>query len=168
MKLYNTLTRKPDVKSNGSNGKTCYELTREGCEKLLEAATKAMGNTYPKSRVGYSAALLTKAGHIYTGVSYVSDTDVLTMHGEAVALAHAATHGEKDIVAMTGPGCHVCKQLVYESSLRSGIDVVWVSKEGNEIKQIPNSTLMPYPWPSGGTQEKLGKVKAKKVARMRY
>jgi cytidine deaminase len=69
------------------------------------------------------------------------------MHSEATALAHAAIHGEKEVVAITGPNCHICKQLIYESSLNSGIDVVIIIEEGGEIKQIPISRLMPYPWP---------------------
>jgi len=123
------------------------ELTLEQCNALLKRADKALVNTYPESGSGYAVALLTKAGNIYEGVSYKSDTYTLTMHSEATALANAAIHGEKDIVAITGPNCHICKQLIYESSLNSGIDVLIIIKEDNEIKQIPISELMPYPWP---------------------
>jgi len=91
--------------------------------------------------------LMTKSGNIYIGVSYKSDTETLTMHSEATALAHAAIHGEKEIVAITGPNCHICKQLIYESSLCSGIDIVVVIEEDGKIKQIPISKMMPYPWP---------------------
>jgi cytidine deaminase len=123
------------------------ELTTEQCNELLRRADKALVNTYPESRSGYAVALLTDAGNIYEGVSYKSDTYTLTMHSEATALANAAIHGEKDIVAITGPNCHICKQLIYESSLNSGIDVLVIIKESDEIKQIPISELMPYPWP---------------------
>jgi len=134
--------------------KKYYELTEEECKKLLKLANEAMKNTYPKSGKGYAAALMTKTGSIYTGVSYLSDTETLTMHSEATALAHAAIHGEKDIVAITGPNCHICKQLIYENSLRSGIDVVVVIEENNQIKQIPISKMMPYPWPEKLQDEK--------------
>ncbi len=127
--------------------KTYYELTDEECKNLLRLGNEALKNTYPKSDDGYAVALITKNGNIYTGVSYLSDTETLTMHSEATALAHAAIHGEKDIVAITGPNCHICKQLIYESGLRSGIDVVVVIEEDNQIKQIPISKMMPYPWP---------------------
>ena len=130
-----------------SGGKKYYELTDEECRSMLKAGDEAMVHTYPKSNEGYAVALMTKAGNIYAGVSYKSDTETLTMHSEATALAHAAIHGEKDIVAITGPNCHICKQLIYESSLRSGIDVVVVMEEGGAIKQIPISEMMPYPWP---------------------
>lgn len=127
--------------------KKIYELTKEECEKLLKAARKAMANTFPKSNDGFAVALMTKAGNIYTGISYGSDTGTLTMHSEATALAHAAIHGEKEIAAITGPSCHICKQLIYESSLRSGIDTVEIIEENGKIKQVPISAMMPYPWP---------------------
>jgi cytidine deaminase len=69
------------------------------------------------------------------------------MHSEATALAHAAIHGEKDIVAITGPNCHICKQLLWESALRSGIDIQVITEEGTETKMTPISQLMPQPWP---------------------
>ncbi len=130
-----------------SGNKKVYELSKEECQKLFEAADKAMKNTFPKSNDGFAVALITKAGNIYTGVSYGSDTETLTMHSEMTALAHAAIHGETEIIAITGPSCHICKQLIWESSLRSGIDTVEIIEEDGEIKQIPISKLMPYPWP---------------------
>lgn len=129
------------------NRKTYYELTEGECKELLRQGDDALVNTYPKSGEGYAVALMTKQGNVYTGVSYKSDTYTLTMHSEATALAHAAIHGEKEVVAITGPNCHICKQLIYESSLRSGIDVVVVIEEGGTIKQVPISAMMPYAWP---------------------
>ncbi len=134
-----------------SNSKTYYELTQKECKKLLMRGAEAIKNTYPKSGKGYAISLMTKSGTIYTGASYSSDTWTLTIHSEASALAHAANHGETEIVAITGPNCHICKQLIYESSLRSGIDVVVVIEENNLIKQIPISKMMPYPWPDKPT-----------------
>lgn len=122
-------------------------LSPEQCNQLLARADKALANTYPEGNSGYAVALLTKGGNIYEGVSYKSDTFTLTMHSEATALANAAIHGEKEIVAITGPNCHICKQLIYESSLNSGIDVLIIIKGDKDIKQIPISELMPYPWP---------------------
>ena len=133
--------------AKSGKGKTTYKLTKAECEKLFKVETEAIKNTYPISGSGYAVALMTKSGNVYSGVSYISDTDTLTMHSEATALAHAAIHGEKDVVAITGPNCHICKQLIYENSLRSGIDIVIVIKGGKQIKQVPISKLMPYPWP---------------------
>jgi cytidine deaminase len=127
--------------------KKIYKLNKEECRKLLKAANKAMINTFPESNNGYAVALMTRAGNVYAGISYSSDTRTLTMHSEATALAHAAIHGEKEIAAITGPSCHICKQLIYESSLRSGIDTVEIIEENGKIEQVPISKMMPYPWP---------------------
>lgn len=82
------------------------------CNALLAKAQSALKQCYPKSGEGYAVALLTSQGNIYTGASYGSETATLTMHSEAVALAHAAQHGETEIIAITGPNCHICKQLI--------------------------------------------------------
>ena len=143
-------------------GKSTYKLSKDECSQLLKAEGQALKNTYPISGSGYAVALMTKSGNVYSGVSYISDTDTLTMHSEATALAHAAIHREKDVVAITGPNCHICKQLIYENSLRSGIDIVTVIKEGRKIAQVPISKLMPYPWP-----EKPSSLDNKKNQKMR-
>ena len=121
------------------------------CRDMLRVANENLKNTYPKSEKGYSVAVLTKKGNIYPGASYSSDTYTLTMHSEAVALAHAVQHGERDIVAITGPNCHICKQLIYENALRTGNDILIIIEENKKIKQIPISELMPYPWPEKPT-----------------
>lgn len=136
------------LKSKIVSGKTVYEIDELTCKKLFEKAGKSLVNAFPKTAVNkFAVALLTKNGNIYEGVSYGSDTATLTMHSEATALAHAAIHGETEIVAITGPNCHICKQLIYESSLRSGIDTLVIFMENGKIKRVPISTLMPYPWP---------------------
>lgn len=124
-----------------------YQLTSEECDALFQAAEKAFAHTYPTARDGYAVACLSRSGTAYAGVSYKSATETLTMHAEATALANAAIHGETDVVAIIGPNCHICKQLIYESGLHSGIDVTVIIKEKGVVKQIPVSRLMPYPWP---------------------
>lgn len=116
-------------------------------QQMLERAKAALKNTYPEAGNGFAVCVLTKAGNIYEGVSYQSDTQTLTMHSEATALAIAATHGEKDIVAITGPNCHICKQLIWESAVRSRIDVQIILEEDGKLKFVPISEMMPYPWP---------------------
>lgn len=107
-------------------------LDKDTCIKLLQESSKAKQNTFPERGKGEAVALLTKAGNIYTGASYSSDTETLTMHS----------------VAIEGPNCHICKQLIYESSLRSGINtLIIIEEEDGEIKQIPISEMMIYPWP---------------------
>lgn len=122
------------------------------CKEMFKIAKEVYKNIYPNGK-GFTAAVLTKKGNIYPGVSYKSDTYTLTMHGESAALVHAAIHGEKEIVAITGPNCHICKQLIYESSLRSGIDTLIIIQEKGKYSQIPISKLMPYPWPEQPTED---------------
>ena len=128
-------------------GGKLYEIPDAMFLKLLKKAQSSLHQCYPTSGEGYAVAVLTSQGNIYTGASYGSETATLTMHSEAVALAHAAQHGETEIIAITGPNCHICKQLIWENSLRSGIEVQIILKENGHLKRVPISAVMPYPWP---------------------
>lgn len=121
-------------------------ISEEQKTAMIEIAKKANSNTYPEPG-GYSVAVLTDKGNIYEGVSYKSDTLTLTMHSEATALANAAIHGEKNVIAITGPNCHICKQLIWESALNSGIDIQIIIEGKDGIDQVYISDIMPYPWP---------------------
>lgn len=123
------------------------QITEETARQMLRQAEAAKANTYPTANNGYTVAVLTAKGNIYEGVSYKSDTMTLTMHCEMTALANAAIHGEKDIIAITGPNCHMCKQLIWESALNSGNDIQIIMEEDGKIEQVPISSLMQYPWP---------------------
>lgn len=122
-------------------------IPKQTAREMLRRADEVKANTYPKDRIGFAVCVLTDKGNIFEGVSYLSDTYTLTMHSEMSALAHAATHGEHNVVAITGPNCHMCKQLIWESALNSGIDVQIVMQENDEIRMVPISSLMQYPWP---------------------
>ena len=124
-----------------------HEVSDQTAREMLKRAEAVRPNTYPNSGKGYTVSVLTDKGNIYEGVSYNSDTLTLTMHCEMTALAHAAIHGERNIVAITGPNCHMCKQIIWESALRSGIDIQIIIEENAEIKCVPISSLMQYPWP---------------------
>lgn len=130
-----------------SDGFQIYDLDDGTCRKLIAEGEAALKFTYPDSGKGYSVALVADSGKVHTGASYNSDTHNTTMHGEAVCLARAAQHGETRIVAITGPNCHNCKQLIWESSIRSRIDTLVIFLEDGAVKKIPISELMPYPWP---------------------
>src|SRR4030042_3928061 len=133
-----------NLKYSTINGRKKYEIPDDLCAEMLKRSGTALKQCYPKSGEGYAVAVLTAKGNIYTGASYQSDTFTLTMHSEAVALAHAAQHDEKEIIAITGPNCHICKQLIWESSLKSGIEIQVIIKENNRLKKVPISELMPY------------------------
>jgi cytidine deaminase len=130
-----------------------HTIDQKVAREMLDRASRALKNTYPTPGKGFAVCVLTKKGTVYEGVSYKSDTLSLTMHSEATALANAAINGEKDIVAITGPNCHICKQLIYESALRSGIDIQIILEEDSKIKLVPISELMPYPWPEKPTPD---------------
>lgn len=123
------------------------EISNEVARQMLDRAAAVKVNTYPNRGKGYAVSVLTDKGNIYEGVSYNSDTLTLTMHCEMTALANAATHGEHNIIAITGPNCHMCKQIIWESALRSGYDIPIIMDEDGELKRVPISSLMQYPWP---------------------
>lgn len=76
-------------------------ITKSQKRALVKAAKTVLTNEYAtKNNGNYGAAVLTKAGNIYAGVSYFSDTYTLTAHGEQAALIHAASHSEGEIVAI--------------------------------------------------------------------
>lgn len=129
---------------------------------LIKAAHMGMNNSYgvePGLR-RFGAAVLSITGNIYSSGVYKSDTRTLSLHAEQAALAHAAAHGEHQIVAIaivsdedpfgqrfTYP-CGLCKQLLYESWQRSGepITVILTNMVGKyEIKDL--SEFIVYPWP---------------------
>ncbi len=121
-------------------------IPEEKAREMFARAEAALANTYPDPNSGHAVTVLTDQGDLFEGVSYKSQTQTLTMHSEATALANAAIHGQKNILAITGPNCHICKQLIWESALNSGIDTLVLTEEDGQILQTPISELMPMPW----------------------
>jgi len=133
-------------------------------QKLVKEAINALDSFYggdPASKYIYASAVLTDKGNIYTASNYVSDTASLTLHAEQAALAHAAAHKDTKIIAIAMVGkedpegdklchpCGICKQLIWENSMKSGIPikVVMANIKGKFIvKDIKE--LVPYPWPT--------------------
>ncbi len=130
-------------------------------EALVKEAFLALANVYPKDSLhAYAAAVLTDKGSIYSSSNYHSDTRSLTLHAEHSVLAHAAAHGEGVIFAVavtskevlekgqfTAP-CHMCKQLLWESRVRSGTPMLIIlANNHGETKEVDLDTLMPLPWP---------------------
>lgn len=123
-----------------------YEIPDTVCREMFARAKAVLSNTYPKPGKVVSS-VLTPSGGIFEGVNYHTDTYTATMHAEMAALAHAAIHGEKEIVAITGPNCHLCKQILWENSVRSKIDIMVIFEDGKKFKKIPLSSMMLYAWP---------------------
>ena len=136
-------------------------ITQQQKDKLMEEAKKALKNPYPKdAKVVYSAAVLTKSGNIYSSAQYFSDTLSLTLHSEQSALAHAAAHGEGEIIAVAVTSnenlaeqefcysCNMCKQLFYESQRRSGIPMTLIFfNQHGEAQELKLDDIISYPWP---------------------
>jgi cytidine deaminase len=128
------------------DGMRIYDIPEVLCHEMLRLVEATRQHSYPEpNRV--AAVVLTVQGNMYPGVSYHTAIMALTMHAEATALAHAAIHGEKEIIAITGPNCHACKQLIWESSVNAGIAVTVVMRDGDQLLRVPISAMMPYGWP---------------------
>jgi cytidine deaminase len=130
---------------------------------LLEVAIRSLETSHPNqpSNLRFGAAVRTRAGQVYSASVFWSASAQLTVHAEHAALVHAAARGEREIVAVACVStedprgvalchpCGLCRQVLYESSMISGIDldVVMGSRSGAfAVKKI--SELCPYPWPS--------------------
>ena len=142
-------------------------MDQETEQKLIQAALQGMrdaftGTNQPNDfRIG--AAVLTGRGSIYSSGQYFSDTYSLTLHAEQAVLVHAAAHGEYDIVAIAVVGnsaaggddsiypCYMCKQLLWESSLRSkqNTEIILLDEQGNVLERLKLREIINYPWPKG-------------------
>lgn len=141
-------------------------MTTDQESALMAAAQVGVKNALTKSLspddARYGAAVLTDKGNVYASGQYFSDTASLTLHAEQAAIAHAAAHGEYNITAIAiawndaGAGspeesvypCHMCKQLLWESCLRSGLEMelLIIDKE-QIIERLKLTAIMSYTWP---------------------
>ncbi len=143
------------------------EITKQQEQKLIQAALEGMRNAFTGTnkpedfRVG--AAVLTKKCNIYSSGHYYSDTYSLTLHAEQAVLAHAAAHGEYEIQTIAVVGnqpadgddsiypCHMCKQLLWESHIRSKLntEIILLDEKGNILERVYLLDMISYPWPKG-------------------
>src|SRR5438105_14944958 len=74
-------------------------------QKLIQEATRSLNTSHKRNPMNlrFGASVMTLKGSVYSSSAYWSDTLTLALHAEQAALAHAASHGERDIVA----GCCV-------------------------------------------------------------
>jgi len=116
--------------------------------KAIEAKTKALP-VYSNFHVG--AALLTADDKVITGCNIESSSYSLTICAERTAVFKAVSEGERNFkaiaVASDHPDfitpCGACRQVL--SDLCGDIDVVMVN-QGNELKILKVSELLPYPF----------------------
>lgn len=142
-------------------------ITKQQEKKLIRAAQEGMRNAFTGTNkpgdMRFGAAVLTKKGNIYASGQYYSDTYSLTLHAEQAALAHAAAHREYEIVVIVITGnepigkkdsiypCHMCKQLLWESYLRSkqNTEIIMVNEKGKILEKLKLLDIINYPWPKG-------------------
>ena len=135
-------------------------------QKLIQAAIEGIRNAFTGTNkpedMRFGAAVLTQKGNIYSSGQYYSDTYSLTLHAEQAALAHAAAHGEYEIVVIattaneTAGGdkpvypCHMCKQLLWESYIRSkqNVEIIIVSNKGEVLERFKLLDIIDHPWPT--------------------
>ena len=147
-------------------------MKKDAEKKLILAAIEGMKNAFTGTNkpgdMRFGAAVLTKRGNIYSSGQYYSDTYSLTLHAEQAALVHAAAHGEYEIAAIAITGnepcgdtksdidnsiypCHMCKQLLWESYLRSKLntEIILADEKGKVLERLKLLDIMSHTWPRG-------------------
>lgn len=117
-------------------------------QKLIQAAVDVRQRAYaPYSGYPVSAALLTKAGNIYTGVNVENAVYPLTMCAERSAVFQAVAEGEREFKAIAvvtengGSPCGSCRQVLTEFG--RDIEVFMVDGDGNLIRETSVEELLP-------------------------
>lgn len=119
-------------------------------DDLVQTARDAMDNAYaPYSKFRVGAALVTRGGHIFTGVNVENASYGLTVCAERVAVFKSVSEGRQDItrvaiVSSSGEHtypCGACRQTLNEFG--KDMKIVLGDKEGNTIS-IPLSDLLPH------------------------
>lgn len=119
-------------------------------DDLVQVARDAMENAYaPYSRFRVGAALVTRGGHIFTGVNVENASYGLTVCAERVAVFKAVSEGRRDITRLavvsssgehTYP-CGACRQTLNEFG--KDMKIVLGDARGNTIS-VPLSDLLPH------------------------
>ena len=132
-------------------------------DSLIHEAMLATERSNPANppNLRFGAAVLTASAAVYSASAFWSDTLSLTLHAEHAALAHAAAHNDRQVVAIASVStedesgdtychpCGICKQLIYENSLSSGIDIlVLMANLKGKFTARHISELRPFPWPA--------------------
>ena len=121
------------------------ETTRQN---LIQAAVEVHERAYaPYSHYPVSAALLTKAGNIHTGVNVENAVYPLTMCAERVAVFRAVAAGEREFEAIAvvtqngGSPCGSCRQVLAEFG--ADTHVLIADTEGNLLRETTVAELLP-------------------------
>ena len=119
--------------------------------QLVEAATAARRSAYaPYSQFSVGAALITKAGKIYTGCNIENVSLGLTICAERSAIATAIAQGSKDFdtIAVVTAGktpampCGACRQVLAE--FNPNIKIIAATIDG-KVQEFDLAELLPFP-----------------------
>jgi cytidine deaminase len=119
------------------------------CDMLIKMASKAMKNAYvPYSNFKVGAALLTKAGKVYTGCNIENASYGATICAERTAIFKAVSEGEREFEAIAIASdsdefaypCGICRQVMLEFSKDLKI---YISNKNGEYKEYTISELLP-------------------------
>lgn len=109
-------------------------------EELIAAAIKARQNAYtPYSNFKVGAAVLTKAGNIYTGCNIENSAYSVTNCAERTALFKAVSEGERDIQVVVVVAdqdepvtpCGSCRQVI--SEFGAEIEIIMANLAGDRV-----------------------------------
>lgn len=118
--------------------------------KLIEAANKAMGNSYsPYSNFAVGAALLASDGTIYKGCNIENAAYGATNCAERTALFSAIADGARDFEAIAVVGssgdhtypCGICRQVIAELMPKGKL--VFINKQ-KEYQEFTVEEMLPY------------------------
>lgn len=117
-------------------------------EELIAAARKARQAAYcPYSRFPVGAALLTRSGHLFTGVNVENASYGLTICAERVAVGAAVTAGERAFAALAvvvkggGSPCGACRQVLYEFG--PDLRILMADEHGTLVREETVTGLLP-------------------------
>src|SRR5256885_4981053 len=119
--------------------------------QLVEAATTARRSAYaPYSQFSVGAALITKAGKIYTGCNVENISLGLTICAERSAIATAIAQGSRDFAAIAvvtegkNPAipCGACRQVLAE--FNPSMKILTSTIDG-KMQEFDLAELLPFP-----------------------
>jgi probable rRNA maturation factor len=143
--------RKEQKKGAGTVSQNDVKKTDKTIKKLFKKALKTRENAYvPFSKFKVGAAVLTKAGKIFTGCNVENSSFGLTVCAERVAMFNAAAAGVRpgeikmllvaaDTEDVTSP-CGACRQVMAEFEIPV---IVMANVKGN-AREVKLEELLPY------------------------
>lgn len=129
-------------------------LATEESSRLLETARRSLPKAYaPYSGFRVGAAILTHKGNLFTGCNVENSSYGLTICAERTAVVSAVAQEGGDnlriraVAVVNEQGtfcrpCGACRQVIIEF----GADAIILLQEGDSLKQVPITELLPGPF----------------------